>query len=361
MKAAILEKWGAPLTLVDIQVNDVSPDEVLVRTVASGVCHSDRTMQNGAWSSLPLPMIPGHEASGVVEMVGSGVSSVKVGDHVVISAAAFCGECEWCMRGLLQHCTTKRRTRPADQPSRLTWNGKPAESYVGLGGFAEYMLVHERAVVQIPNEMPLDKAALLGCAVVTGIGVVRYKAEVSAGQTVAVLGCGGVGLNVVQAARMVGAGRIIAIDVLTSKLDQAKAFGATDIVDASAVDPVEAVRELTGGGVDHSIEVIGRSRTIEQAFAMLRTCGTTTVVGVTTPGDPVTIPADALLDEKRLQGSRSGSGKFRLDIPLYCQWYLDGRLKLDELVAEHIPLTGVNAALEELDRSENLRSIITFD
>lgn len=361
MRAAILEEYGKPLDFADVDVSDVAADEVLVRTVASSVCHSDRTVQLGAFPMV-LPLILGHEASGIVECVGSAVASVTPGDQVVACAAAFCGVCEWCLRGLPHQCETKRRTRPEGQPPRLSWRGAAAESYVGLGGFAEKMLVHERAVVRIPNEMPLDKAALLGCAVVTGLGVVRYRAGVELGETVAVLGCGGVGLNVVQGARIAGASRIIAVDIDAEKLDRARAFGATDIVDASAVDPVGAIKELTSGGVDHAIEVIGRGETIEQAFAMVRTLGTATIVGVTRPEEYVRIPANELLMfEKRLQGSRSGTARYRLDIPLYCQMYLDGRLLLDELVTELIDLEGVNDAMDALDLSQGLRRIIMFE
>jgi S-(hydroxymethyl)glutathione dehydrogenase/alcohol dehydrogenase len=360
MQAAMVRNYGEPLVLADVALSAPGPEEVLVRTVASGVCHSDRTMQFGAWD-LPLPMIPGHEPAGVVLATGSRVTDVAVGDHVVASAASFCGSCEWCMRGLLHHCTAKGRVRPDGEPPRAHIGDEPVGAYVGLGGFASQMLLHHRAVVRIPKAMPLDKAALLGCAVVTGLGVVRYRAEVRVGQTVAVMGCGGVGLSVVQGARLAGAERIIAIDVQAAKLHQALVFGATDVVNAAEVDPVDAVRTLTDGGVDHAIEVIGRTATIEQAFSMLRTRGTATVVGVTTPGDLVRIPADALLDEKTLQGSRSGSSRYRLDIPLYCRMYLDGRLKLDELVAEHIGLAEINRAMEELDAGAHLRSVVMFD
>jgi S-(hydroxymethyl)glutathione dehydrogenase/alcohol dehydrogenase len=360
MLAAMVAEYGKPLVLGDVELSEPGPEEVRVRTVASGVCHSDRTMQYGAWD-LPLPMIGGHEPAGVVVAVGSRVADVAVGDHVVASAAAFCGSCEWCMRGLLHHCVAKGRVRPDGEPPRASMDGAPVGAYVGLGGFAAEMLLHHRAVVRIPTEMPLDRAALLGCAVVTGLGVVRYRAEVRVGETVAVLGCGGVGLSVVQGARLAGAERIIAIDVQQAKLDQARVFGATDTVNAAEVDPVEAVKTLTGGGVDHAIEVIGKTATIEQSFHMLRTRGTATVVGVTTPGDLVRIPADALLDEKRLQGSRSGSSRYRLDIPLYCRMYLDGRLKLDELIAEHIELSEINRAMQELDAGAHLRAVVMFD
>jgi S-(hydroxymethyl)glutathione dehydrogenase / alcohol dehydrogenase len=221
--------------------------------------------------------------------------------------------------------------------------------------------VHERAVTTIPPEMPLDRAALLGCAVLTGVGAVRHRARVESGQTVAVIGCGGVGLNAIQGARLAGASAIIAVDLVAAKLERARQFGATDTVDASTVDAVTAVRELTGEGVDHALEVVGRPATIEQAFAMTRTYGTTTVVGVTRPGEMISIPAYDLMLEKRLQGSKLGSAAFRLDIPLYCRLYLDGRLMLDELISQHIALSGVSAALAALDGTDQARRVIVFD
>ncbi|MEW2354407.1 Zn-dependent alcohol dehydrogenase [Spirillospora sp. NPDC029432] len=359
MKAAVLHEFEKDLVIEDVQVAEPGPDEVLVRVAASGVCHSDRTMQLGA-NALPLPLLLGHEPAGIVERVGANVTYVKPGDHVAACASAFCGHCRWCQRGELQHCENKNRSRPAGEPPRLSLDGAPVEPFVGLGGFGERLLVHERTLVKLPEEMPLDKAAILGCAVITGIGAVRRAAKVQPGETVAVIGCGGVGLNVVQGARLAGASRIIAVDRLAPKLELAKRFGATDTVDAGACDPVEAVRELTGGGVDHAIEVVGISATIEQAFRMLDTMGTATVVGVARPDVQVRIPAVDLLLEKRLQGTKMGSTRFRLDIPLYCRLYVDGRLRLDELISETVPLDRVNEGLAKLDNPLGARTVLTF-
>lgn len=359
MKAAVLHEFGADLVLEDVQVADPAADEVLVRSVASGVCHTDRTMQQGA-NALPLPLVLGHEVSGVVEAVGSAVTYVQPGDHVATTASSFCGTCRWCMRGHLHHCENKGRSRPPGQTPRLTQDGVGVEPFVGLGGFAEHLLVHERTLVKLPTEMPLDKAALLGCAGITGLGAIRHAAGVTAGQTVAVIGCGGVGLNAVLGARLVGASRIIAIDRIPAKLDMALALGATDVVDAAAVDPVEAVLDLTGFGVDHAIEVVGIESTIEQAFAMLDTMGTATVVGVARPEMRVSIPAVQLLLEKRLQGTKMGSTRPRIDIPFYCELYLDGRLDLDPLLSEAMPLDRVNDAMRQLDNPIGARTVLTF-
>lgn len=359
MKAAVLHEFGSDLVVEDVELATPAPDEVVVRVVASGVCHTDRTMQLGA-NPLPLPLVLGHEAAGVVEAVGRDVTYVRPGDHVATTASSFCGHCRWCMRGELQHCENKGRSRAAGLPPRLSQGAVAVEPFVGLGAFAEQLLVHERAVVKLPDEMPLDKASLLGCAGITGLGAVRRAARVQVGDTVAVIGCGGVGLNVVQGARIAGASRIIAVDRISEKLDMARLVGATDVVNASEVDPVETVKELTGGGVDHAIEVVGIEATIEQAFAMLDTMGTATVVGVARPDMKVRIPAVELLLEKRLQGTKMGSTRPRLDIPLYCQLYLDGRLDLDSLLSATAPLEQVNAALTALDNPRGARTVLTF-
>lgn len=360
MKAALLRAYCAPLDLADIQLAGPAADEVLIRTVASGVCHTDLTVQSGAHHS-PLPNVLGHEAAGVVLATGSAVREVRVGDHVVTCPSGFCGLCEWCQRGLIHLCTDKGRERAAGLGSRLELDGVPVTAMSGIGGFAEELLVSERQVVPIPKEMPLDRAAVLGCAVVTGIGSVINRARVRPGQSVAIIGVGGVGLNVVQGARLAGAARIIAIDRLPAKLTRALDFGATEVVDASAGDPVAAVRELTGGGVDHSFEVVGRVETTEQAFAMLRPRGTTTLVGVPHPQSRLSIPPMELMAEKRLQGANMGSSRYRLDIPLFVQLYLAGRIKLDELVSARIRLGDVNDALAHMDESTGARSVIVFD
>jgi S-(hydroxymethyl)glutathione dehydrogenase/alcohol dehydrogenase len=357
----VLETFDAPLVESDVELAEPARDEVLVRIVASGICHSDRSAHVGA-QQRPLPTILGHEASGIVERVGADVTAVRPGDHVVGSASAYCGRCTWCLRGLTQHCVDKGQAR-ADGSPRLTRGDEEVHPYVGLGGFATHMLISERAVVTLPEDMPLDKGALLGCAVLTGVGAIRNAARVQAGQTVAVIGCGGVGLNAVQGARLVGASRIIAVDLSPAKLERAREFGATDVVDASADDPVQAVLALTGSdGVDHALEVVGLPATIEQAFGMTGVCGTTTVVGVAGAHAQVTLPALAIMaGEKRVQGSRLGSGNFRLDVPLYSQMYLRGQLKLDELISEVIGLEDVNRGLTELDGSDGARSVIHFD
>jgi S-(hydroxymethyl)glutathione dehydrogenase/alcohol dehydrogenase len=360
MRAAVLHRFGEPLTEADVELAEPAPDEVLVRVTDSGICHSDRTVHLGS-QDRPLPLILGHEASGVVVRAGSQVQGLVPGDHVVGCSSANCGRCSWCARGLPQHCSDKGQAR-ADGSARLLSGGREVHAFVGLGGFADHMLVSERALVRIPRQMPLDKAALLGCAVLTGMGAVLHRAKVRPGQTVAVIGCGGVGLNAVQAARLAGAARIFAVDIHPAKLERARVFGATDAVDASRHDSVDAVLSLSRGGVDHALEVVGSGPTIEQAFGMTGVRGTTTVVGVPHPGATVTLPAHVFMAaEKKIQGSRMGSASFRADIPLYCGLYLRGQLLLDELISEVIELGEVNRGLEALDGSDGARSVIHFE
>jgi S-(hydroxymethyl)glutathione dehydrogenase/alcohol dehydrogenase len=360
MKAAVLHRFGQQVVIEDVDVDAPAPSEVRIRTVATGICHSDRHGQTGGNPALPLPAVLGHEAAGVVLEVGRSVTAFRPGDHVVVGPAGSCGTCSWCSRGLPQHCSDLGRTRSEAMPPRLSLDGRPVSQFVGLASFAEEMLVQASSLARVPPEMPLDKAALLGCAVITGLGAVRHTAQVQFGDSVAVIGCGGVGLSAVQGAVLAGASRIIAIDRLPEKLELALAFGATHVVDAAQSDPVEAVRELTGGGVDHALEVVGHPSTISQAFAMLGTTGTATVVGLARPGDTITIPTIDFLSEKRIQGSRLGGTRLRADVPLYAEMYLSGRLELDALQGRTIGLHELPRALDEIDNTTAARTVLTF-
>lgn len=359
MRAAILEAYGAPLVVDEVVLDDVQAYEIRVQTVAAGVCHTDRSVQNGAHGHV-MPNILGHEAAGVVTAIGADVTDVSVGDHVVAYPSGFCGKCEWCLRGLSHLCTDKRRERAAGQAPRVSRRSQPVVTMSGVGAFAEELLLHERAAVRIPNEVPLEVAALLGCGVLTGVGSVFNMARVRPGQTVAVIGIGGVGLNVVQACRLSGARRIIAIDRLPAKLERARLFGATDVIDATGTEIVAAVRELTGDGVDHAFEAVGRPDTIEAAFDMLRVRGTATVVGVPRPDSRLTLSPMGLFGERRLQGANMGAANARLDIPMLAELYLSGRLMLDELVSARISLDDVNSALDNIDDSTGARSVVVF-
>jgi S-(hydroxymethyl)glutathione dehydrogenase/alcohol dehydrogenase len=344
-------------------VQDPGPDEVLVGVAACGLCHSDLHVIDGHLPA-PLPAVLGHEAAGVVEAVGADVTEVAVGDHVVTCTSQFCGSCRTCSAGETWLCERRRligRT-PANPPLRRRDSGESGVNALGsLGGLAQQMLVHRNAVVSISPEVPLDRASLLGCAVLTGVGSVINGARVAVGETVAVIGCGGVGLNIVQGAAMAGAARIFAIDRQPTKLDLARAFGATDVVDAAAVDPVAAVVEATKGGVDHAFEAVGLPVTISQAFEMARPGRTAYVVGVPAVGAKIELPGGPLVFRaKGLRGLIMGSSRFRRDIPMLADLYLQGRLHLDELVAEHITLDAVNEGYDLLRTGTSARSVVTF-
>jgi S-(hydroxymethyl)glutathione dehydrogenase/alcohol dehydrogenase len=251
MKAAVLRAVNQPLTIEDVQVDNPRSREVLIRTSAVGVCHSDLHYIEGKYTA-PFPSILGHESAGIVEKVGSDVTYVKPGDHVITCLSVFCGHCEYCTTGRPFSCENPETERAEDQEPRITQNGSEVTQFFSLSSFAEQMLVHEHALVKIREDMPLDRAALIGCGVTTGFGAVINTAKIEVGATVAVIGCGGVGLSAVNGAAIAGAGRIIAVDIKGSKLNLARHFGATDVVDASAGDPVEQVKELTGGGVEYS-------------------------------------------------------------------------------------------------------------
>jgi len=358
MKAAVLNEPGRPLDIEDVDLDGPRPDEVRVRVAASGLCHSDYHMMIG---DLPvaIPAVLGHEAAGYIEAVGSDVRGLKPGDAVVTCVSYFCGSCGECQHGHTHRCDDKP-VRPASAPSRISRSGQPIYQLGGLGGFAEEMVVHGRAVAKLPEGMPMDAAALLGCAVLTGAGAVLNGAKVEPGSTVAVIGCGGVGLNVVQAARIAGATRVIAVDLKPDKLALARAFGATDTILAGE-DAVAEVVELTSGGVDYAFEVIGLSSTMRQAFMMLRKGGTAMLIGVGKSGAELTIPiAPFIFKEVRVMSSLMGSSPFQHFIPQLAQYYLNGSLKLDELISQRIPLAQINEGYASMARGEVARSVVVF-
>jgi S-(hydroxymethyl)glutathione dehydrogenase / alcohol dehydrogenase len=361
MRAAILRATGTPMQIEDVSVAAPGPREVLVRMAAAGVCHSDLHIADGDLP-YPLPAILGHEAAGVVERTGSQVSAVQPGDHVIISLTFPCGHCEQCDGGHGNRCMNPDAMRTADQLPRLSRADESVGQFLSVGAFAEAILVHESGCVAIRKDMPLDRACLISCGVATGFGAVVRSANVRVGQSVAIIGCGGVGLAAINGAVVAGAGRIIAIDRLPVKLAMAQEFGATDVVDASAGDVVDAVMALTAGrGVDHALEAIGRQETIEDAFNMLAKGGLATVLGAGKRDTMVRIPALALLREKRLQGSMMGGVRTAIDIPRYVDLYLTGKLKLDELISRRRPLHEINQAFDDLRAGSIARTVIVFD
>ena len=360
MKAAVFREVNVPMEIEEVEVSKPGPREVLIRTKAAGICHSDMHFFNGTYPGQ-VPMILGHESAGIVEQVGSDVHYVKPGDHVITCLSVFCGHCEQCLTGHLSLCQEPEVNRSAEEPPRLHQADTSLTQFAQLGSFAEMMLVHEHALVKIREDMPMDRAALIGCGVTTGVGAVIHTAAVEPGSTVAVIGCGGIGLSCINGAAIAGAARIIAVDMVSSKLDLARKFGATDVVDASDGEAVQKVIEMTGGGVHYSFEAIGLKQTAEQAFQMLRNGGTATVIGMIPPGDMVSLHGVDFLFEKKIQGSMMGSNRFRVDMPRFVDFYLQGRLHLDDLVSRRIALSDINEGMAALETGEIARSVIMFD
>jgi len=310
VKAAVLYEPKTPLVIEDVRVDNPGPREVLIRTAACGVCRSDLHFIEGAFPH-PIPTVPGHEAAGVVEAVGSDVTRIKPGDHVITFFTVFCGSCEFCVSGRPSLCVDPSTRRPKDAAPRLSLpDGTPLPPFLNLSAFAEMMLVHENACVSIDKAMPLGRAALLGCAVITGAGAIFNDSQVKPGESVAVIGAGGIGLSAINAAKIAGAGTIIAIDPVADKRALAEKMGATHSLDASDPDLAKKVAALTEGGVNYAIEAVGRPATAELAWTILRRGGTATILGMIAPGNEVKIPGPTFLTGKKLQGSLLGSTRF---------------------------------------------------
>ncbi len=361
MQAAIFRQAHEPVTIESVDVDSPADREVIVRTMATGVCHSDLHFVDGDLPAPRRPMVMGHEGAGVVEEVGAAVTGFQPGDHVVACLSGFCGSCAQCLSGHPNVCTARYVSRPRGADPRLRIDGEGVIQFADLGTFAEQMLVHENSIVKIDPDIPFDVAALMGCGVLTGLGAALRTAGLEAGQTVAVFGCGGVGLSIVQGALLGGAGRIIAIDQFQSKLEMASALGATDLIDGSAGDAVDRVRELTGGaGVDHAFEAVGLPSLIRQAIEVLAVRGTVTIVGVTPTGATLEFPLDAIRPECKIQTSRMGSNRFRIDIPMYLEFYRQGRLRLDDMVTRRLQLRDVNESFRAMKAGEVARSVLLF-
>jgi S-(hydroxymethyl)glutathione dehydrogenase/alcohol dehydrogenase len=362
MRAAVLRESPGKLEIEELTLDAPLPHEIRIRTSHSGLCHSDLHVIDGHFPS-ELPIVLGHEAAGIVEEVGEAVTYVAPGDHVITCLSSFCGECSYCLSGRAHLCSGRVALRNRVRPALTDANGEAVAQLVGLGGFASEMVVHEHAVAKIRTDMPLDIASLLGCGVTTGMGAALRTAKIEPGSSAVVLGCGGIGLAAVQGAHIAGASPLIAVDIADDKLERAKRLGATHTVNAKEQDAVEAVRALTGGlGVNYSFEAIGSKQTAEQAFAMLAPGGVATVIGMIPFGVNVEVPAVELyMQEKKLQGSNMGSNRFRSDMPWFCDLYLEGRLKLDELLTAHRPLDEINEGYDDMRNGKGLRTVISFD
>lgn len=361
MRAAILHTPGQPLSIEDVVISKPGPHEVLLRTAACGLCHSDLHFIEGTYPH-PLPAIPGHEAAGIVEAVGSEVRAVKVGDAVVTCLSAFCGRCDFCVTGRLSLCTSGDTRRQVGQPPRLTKpDGSVVNQMLNLSAFAEQMLIHENACVTIHPDMPLDRAAVIGCAVTTGAGTIFNACKVTPGETVLVVGCGGVGLATINAAKIAGAGRIIAADPIAEKRALAIKLGATDVIDTGTDNAAAQIIEMTKGGVDHAIEAVGRPASAALAVASLKRGGTATILGMMPMNERVSLGAFDLLGGKKLQGALMGANRFPVDIPRLVDFYMRGLLDLDTIVAERLPLDQINEGFDKLRKGDAARSVIVFD
>jgi len=358
MKAAVLYAPNQPLVIEDIEIDEPQANEVLIKTAATGVCHSDLHFMEGKWM-YPMPVVLGHESAGVVEKVGPGVTNVKPGDRVVVAFVQSCGACDRCTTGRPNLCSNGQSL---NRMGRIKLNGQPMVQFAGMSAFAEWQLVSNKACVIVPDGVPMEVAALVGCSVMTGVGAVTNTVKLQVGETVAVVGCGGVGLNIIQGARLAGASRIIAVDLMESKLAAAKEFGATDVVDASSGDAVQQVMAMTGGGVDYAFEAIGLMKTAQQCFEMAKRGGQAVVVGMLPLMEQLTIPNAGMsfLGEKGIVGSYYGSTRQTYDMPWLMELYRQKRLKIDELISRRYELGQINEAYDALKGGEVNRSVITF-
>ena len=361
-RAAICRELNKPVVVEEITVEPPKRGEVTVKLGACGVCHSDLSATNGTLS-MQLPLILGHEAAGEVVEVGPEVKALKEGDHVGSSFIYMCGECRFCVGGRPVLCIEQGKAITSLPDGTLRTRdakGNPLNIFSGCGVMAEYATMHVDNLVKIDAAIPLDRAALVGCAVTTGVGAVFNTARVSPGSSVAVFGCGGVGLNVIQGARIAGADRIIAIDTIDSKLEMAKSFGATDVL-LYKEDPTKALKKLTGGGPDYAFECVGNGELAAVAYKAIRRGGLAVVVGVAKAGDSTAVRTMTLpFEEKTLTGSYFGSCVPRLDFPRMLALYMGGKLKLDELITRRYSIDQAPQAFADLEAGKNARGVIVF-
>jgi Zn-dependent alcohol dehydrogenase len=364
-KAVICRALNEPVAVETIEIESPRRNEVTIKMAAVGVCHSDLSTTNGT-IKLPLPVVLGHEASGTVVEVGEGVTEVAIGDHVVSSFVSMCGKCRYCATGRPHLCDQGARTLstlPDGTVRTKDASGRPLNVFAGCGVMAEVATLHVDNVVKIRADMPLRPAALISCGVMTGVGAVFNTARVEPGASVMVIGAGGVGLNVIQAASIAGAREIIAVDVSDEKLALAKQFGATHTINANREENlVKAVKKMTDGGPDYCFECVGSGKLVETAFRVICKDGTAVIVGIAKSDDTALIrPAMAIFEEKTLTGSYFGSARPREDFPRLMALYMAKRLKLDELITKTYPIDEAGAAFADLEAGKNARGIIVFD
>ncbi|CAB4930116.1 unannotated protein [freshwater metagenome] len=364
IKAAVLDGVGSQFEVRELDLDKPKSGELLVKVAASGLCASDLNAVDGKRKLVPFPAVIGHEAAGVVVEVGPDTTGFAPGDHVIMSIVPNCGTCDYCKSGRPNYCSTAGSAMGVgglfDGTSRLSYNGEKINHFLTVASFAEYVVVPASGAVVIPQEMPLDRAALISCAVLTGYGAVMNTAKVRAGSRVAVFGCGGVGLNIVQGARIAGARTIIAIDVTEEKLEIAKKVGATHTINASTSDPVAEVKKICGG-VDYAFEALGRESTIQQAWGTVDVDGGLILVGLLKNGATLTLDAGPFVNEQWIKGCYFGSSNLHKDVPELVKSYLNGHLFLDELISERIGLEGLNLAFDRLRAGEGARNVLVFD
>ena len=364
LKAAVLNQVGKPLEIEEIELGELSPTDVLVRIHASGLCHTDLEVIEGSLA-YPLPIVLGHEGAGVVEAVGSEVTHVKRGDHVICSWNPHCGQCFYCERDLPILCEPFTRWQPKgmllDGRSRLSRSGHQIHHFSVVSSHAQYCVVPESGAIAVPREIPFDRACLIGCGVMTGVGAATRKTRVEPGASVLVIGCGAVGLNVIQGAKIASAGMVVAADMSDDKLRVAKLFGADVGIDASGPDAVERLRSMTQGrGPDYVFEAAGHERAFRLAMEAVRPGGQVVFLGKVNVNQEVAFRWGSLMGEKRIVRSSYGGGKPRRDFPWLVQLYLDGRLKLDELVTRRISLEQINSGFDAIRRGETIREVVVF-
>ena len=362
MKAAICYEAGAPLKVEEVTLDEPQVNEVLVKLMASGVCHSDLHFMKGEMFCA-MPVVVGHEGAGIVEKVGPGVTTVQPGDHVIMMVSFSCGKCRFCIEGRPTMCVENMAIMagsvlPISGATRLRKGDQALHHLFGLATFAEYTVVHERSCVKIRDDAPLDKVCLLGCGVATGIGAAINTAGVRPGESIVIWGAGGVGLSAVMGAKLAGAGKIIAVASNDKKLALAKEFGADLVVNYKQDDPVAKVMELTGGGADYAIETAGNAEVIQQAYASIHNGGKCVVAGMAALGTAVSIQSYEFLLGKAITGTVQGDIRAQVDIPRYVDMFMDGKLPFDKMISKTYSLDQVNDAFNALEKGEVIRSVV---
>ncbi len=365
-KAAVLYEHGKPLVIDELELDSPKEREVLIEYKAAGLCHTDLSLINGVARMSPLPCVPGHEGAGVVQEIGPAVTTVKPGDHVLLMWVPVCGRCYYCLRGQPYLCAEKDKNRGGAMPDgtyRLRNGPRTVHSMMGVGSFSEYNVVAETCVLPIDPGIPFDIAAIAGCGVITGVGAVINKAKVRPGNSVAVLGAGGVGLNVIQGAVLANATKIVAIDILDNKLELAKVFGATHVINASKEDPLKKALEITNGiGVDYAFEAVGSAETTQTAYRLIRRGGSVIIVGVPDLDAKLTLPlAEIPVMEKSIMGSFYGSGDIRSELITLLELYKAGRINLENLITNRYRLEEINKGFNDLEAGKNARGVIMYE